>query len=228
MAPLPPHLIAVDRLAAQSRSLALHLRTLAAGGTPPPLDVTPVRQVREELAGSTARPLTPTARQTALVSLLDSLGRATLICEHLPAGSIAPDLVVTRHLAEVGAEAFESAASAMEHGGTVDLAAVHEALIEHRTAMVEVLHGTDEARRTAVVAAATSTMRVRFVASLGAIASASAATWRGERPSGAVQLDVEVDLPEGGVRPFWHRAAARSASTSGGAAAGSATACGLG
>jgi hypothetical protein len=49
-------------------------------------------------------------------------------------------------------------------------------------------------------------MRLRFLASLAAVAEAAAATWWGHRPDSDVQLDVEVDLPVGGPAAFWRRA----------------------
>jgi len=207
VAPVHQHQIAPARLAAQCRRLADSLRALAAGTPPEVPDVTPVREVREELARSSARPLTPTAGQTALASLLDALGRATLICQHLPPhADLGAGTVGTDRLALAGAAAFDDAAAAITDGRPVELGSVHEALAEQRRAMVGALVDGDEARRQAIEDGATTTMRVRFVTTLAAIAAAAAATWWGHRPSDAVLLDVEVDLPEEGVRAFCARA----------------------
>jgi uncharacterized membrane protein YccC len=207
VAPVPRRSIARDRLAALCRELAANLRSRVAGEPTAPPDVTPVRQVREELAASSSRPLTPTAGQTALGALLDTLGRATLICQHLPrhadltAGDVGND-----RLALVGADAFDAAAAAITDGTPVDLAPVQQALVEQRHTMVTALTEREAEARQVVEEAATTTMRVRFLASLGAVAEAAAATWMGNRPDSAVQLDVEVDIPSGGLVAFWRRA----------------------
>ena len=60
--------------------------------------------------------------------------------------------------------------------------------------------------RRVIEGAATTTMRVRFITSLGAFSEAAAATWCGHRPESDVRLDVEVDLPQRGAQAFWRRA----------------------
>jgi uncharacterized membrane protein YccC len=207
VAPLPRRSIARDRLAAQCRALAADLRARVAGTPTEAPSVTPVRQVREELAASSSRPLTPTAGQTALGALLDAVGRATILCRHLPADAdLSAGDVGTDRLALVGADAFDAAAGAISDGAPVDLDRVHDALAEQRATMVAALTGPDADQDHVVEAAATTTMRIRFLTSLGAVASAAAATWMGHRPEGGVKLDVEVGLPEGGPGPFWRRA----------------------
>jgi uncharacterized membrane protein YccC len=205
VAAVPVRSIARDRMAAQCRALADHLRAVADGRPPAPLDVTPVRQVREELASSSARPLTATARQTALRALLDATGRATLICQRLSLDDIDPTAAGVGRLARTGADAFDAAARAVTDGTPVDLAPVHRALAAQRAEMVAALTDGPDARHH-VADQATGIMRVRFATSLAAIAGAAAATWQGHRPGGDVQLDVEVDLPDGGIGPFWRRA----------------------
>ncbi len=207
VAPVPRRSIARDRLAHQCRELATDLRARAAGTPTTAPDVTPVRQVREELAASSSRPLTPTARQTALGALLDTLGRATLICQHLPpdadltAGDVGND-----RLALVGADAFDAAATAITDGAPVDLTSVQRALVGQRQTMVAALTEREAGARQVVEDAATTTMRLRFLVSLAGVAQAAAATWMGHRPDSEMKLDVEVDIPEGGPAAFWRRA----------------------
>lgn len=208
VAPLPRRLIARDRLAAQCRALAADLRARVAATSTEPPSISPVRQVREELTASSSRPLTPTAGQTALGALLDAVGRATLLCQHLPADAdLSAGDVGTDRLALVGADAFDAAAAAaaITDGAAVDLHRAHDALAEQRVTMVAALTGPGSDRRQLVEDAATTTMRIRFLTSLGAVSTA-AATWMGHRPDSNVTLDVEVELPEGGPGPFWHRA----------------------
>jgi uncharacterized membrane protein YccC len=207
VAPVLPRSIARERLAAHCRALADHLRDRAAGRPTTAPEVTAVRQVREELATSSARPLTPTARQTALSSLLDALGRATLILQHLPPDAdLDAGATETAPLAIVGADAYEAAARAITDGAPVDITPVHDALVAQRRTMVAALTDGDGAHRRAIEDSAGTTMRIRFASSLGAISAATAATWMGERPGGVVHLDVEVDLPEHGASAFWRRA----------------------
>jgi uncharacterized membrane protein YccC len=207
VAPLPQRSIARERLAAQCHALAAHLRARVAGTPTDVPDVAPVRQVREELARSSSRPLAPTAGQTALTALMDALSRATLICQHLPADAdLSSGSVGTDRLALVAADAYDDAASAISDRTTVDLTIVHDALAEQRRTMIAALTAPDADERHLVESVATTNMRMRFVTSLAAICEAAAATWSGHRPSSDVQLDVEVDLPAGGLREFWRRA----------------------
>lgn len=207
VAALPRRSIARDRLAAQSRALAAHLRDRAAGRPTTAPDVVAVRQVREELAVSSSRPLVPALSQAALGETLDALGRATILCAHLdPDTDLGADGVGTDRLAEAAADAFEAAARVIADGGGYDPAPAHAALVTHRERTVTGLTATDPDRRRSVEDAAATAMRLRIVTSLAALCASAAALWQGQPVEEADRLDVSVALPEPGARGFWHRA----------------------
>lgn len=207
VAALPRRSIARDRLAAQSRDLAAHLRDRAAGRASTPPDVVAVRQVREELAVSSGRPLVPSLSQAALGETLDALGRATILCAHLdPAIDLGADGAGTDHLAEAAADAFEAAARVITAGGGYDPAEAHAALVTHRERTVEGLTAADPDRRRAVEDGAGTAMRLRIVTSLAALCASAAALWQGQPLADADRLDLAVALPRPGARAFWHRA----------------------
>jgi hypothetical protein len=79
-----PHVVR-SGLAERSAELAAALRAVAAGGSPAPMDATRVLELREELAGSASRPVSPSARAAAYTDLLDALGRASLMAADLRA-----------------------------------------------------------------------------------------------------------------------------------------------
>jgi len=207
VAALPRRSIAADRVVAQCRALADHLRARASGQPSDPPDVTPVRQVREELALSSARPMTATASQTALHHLLDSLGRATILCRHLEPDVALPHAATgLDRLAVTAADTFEAAARAVTEGRTVDVEPVEAALTRQRHDTMDVLAGADEEARATVEREAPTAMRLRFITSLSAITAATAATWKGHRPEVDVTLDADLALPRPGLAAFWQRA----------------------
>lgn len=207
LAPIERKPVARDRLADQCRHLAAHLRARLAGIDAEPLDPTVVRQVREDLAESPNRPLTPTVGQTALSGLLDAVGRATLILSHLPRSpTISGGVADEAHLAEVAADAFDAAARVLVDGRAVDLTPAHDALETHRRRMLAVLAEGDEKRRGEVERMAAVTTRLRLVTALAAVAAADAAIWAGCRRADDSDADLGLDVPRGGGRAFWHRA----------------------
>ncbi len=118
--------------------------------------------MREELALSPSHPLTPTARQTALLRLLDALGRATLICEHLPRDAHLDDGDVgTAALAMAAADTYDAAADALTDGTPVDLDTISAALAEQRRTMVDAFTADDDPERRRLVVASAATHHAR-------------------------------------------------------------------
>jgi uncharacterized membrane protein YccC len=205
VAPLHRPPVARDRLAAQSRALAARLRALAEDADLPDLDITLARQVREDLARAPGRPLVATVGQTALTGLLDAIGRATLILEHMSPGP-SPFDDVERRLARTAASTFDAAAEALAGGPPADLVPARDALVEHRDAVVAGLRGDDPAARRSIEDGAVRATRLRLVTSLAAVAAADASIWAGHRPPDTIQLDVEVEVPKSGTAAFLARA----------------------
>jgi uncharacterized membrane protein YccC len=206
VAPVPPRLVSRERLAPQARAVAARLRALARGAPAPEVEVAPVRAAREELDRSSSHPVVATAGQTALLALVDALGRASLVVQHVPDGPLDRGGVGTDHVAEAAADTFDATADVLLRGAPVDLAPVHDALVEQRRATVEALSGSEPDRRHLVEEDAPTAMRVRFAAALATVAAAAAATWAGHRPTDEVRLEAEELLPRAGVGPTWARA----------------------
>lgn len=205
VAPLHPPRVVRGGAAVRCRELAEVLRRWNAGETPPPLDADAVLGLREELAASPSRPVSPAARYAAHVDVLDALGRASLLAGQLPLRSELSggepgvddpiDEITTR-----AADVFDATAATLEHDTPVDPRPVVDALDRHHGALLAAMGTGDAAAAAAVASSATPRLM--------AIAAVSAAT------AAAQVARTEVLTPDSfgvrvhrrGIRAFAERA----------------------